>query len=127
MANNDLIQTVAEWFHDRKIEFDSEEFEALCVANYTAEYHLEAFDAAGELSELLDNYDWALKKGDLDAFFDSLEYLRVYASEDALVEDFCEAFDVDPHVARYLDEDQIVRDFLYGGGFQIGSFLCESC
>lgn len=120
-----ILQEVEQWFNDRKIEFDSEEFEALCVANYGAERNIEIFHTEGELSELLDNYDWALKKGDLDDFFANIEDLHVYASQEAFIEDFIEAHEIDDHVSRYLDEERIIRDFLYSGGFQIGSFLCE--
>lgn len=125
MISEAILQEIQEWAKENKISIDCEKFLALCEESDNATYTLGTFDAEGELSDLLDYFSWDLKN-DLEAFFQSLEDLRVYASEEAVIEDFIEAFDVCAHVARYLDEEQIVRDFLYGGGFQIGSLYCES-
>lgn len=127
MVNEETLQEIQDWFKSNKLSFDSEEFEALYSVNYGASCNIEIFAAEGSLSELLDYFSWTLKNEDLDAFFDSLEDLRVYASQDAFIEDFIDAYEIDDHVARYLDEERIIRDFLYGGGFQIGSLLCEGC
>lgn len=125
MISEAILQEIQEWAKENKISIDCEKFLALCEESDNATYTIGTFDAEGELYDLLDYFSWDIKN-DLEAFFQSLEDLRVYASEEAVIEDFIDAFEIDEHVSRYLDEAAIVRDFLCGGGFQIGTLYCES-